>query len=564
MKSTTFFQKARIFVAALCLILCVPFAANAATPGVPQNLKLTPGDGMITATWEAPDDDGGSPITGYAVQCVYNDFIDEPFEAEIPLAAGVLTYTWNGLENNRTYTIYVWAVNGDGQSWSIFGSCTPNPFIRSVTPDDQAPVSGEVLILFGFDMDKTVHGTVKLDDGSGSPITLTGGKWNNDRVYSIPYAGLAFGTTYMVIISGFTDLSGEDMETDNSYSFTTVAGYLYVLGVPVNDANKDDIKGEGISGKLSYDPGAKTLTLENATAFLNEEDLLEIMEDPEENIMKLYTIYSFDDLTIKLIGDNQLGKLLGDPENEENYTALIGILGASVTLTGPGNLTIYDAIAGVLAEDIRVNIDGVLTIEEYGALFGAGCCLNAVNTVIIEKGSLNLTSHNSIGILGSEGVFINGGDISVRSRSVGIFGGWEDIVINGGNITVLSQGVPFYEEEGDSNEMPDMFAFYPAPVFGAAYNYTVFAGDDEASAIEIANPTDETFTESKYVQIKATGSGIEQLRITKQRSALANYELRVAGYYNLMGQKLPQKPQSGIYIIKYDNGTAKKQLIINN
>jgi hypothetical protein len=33
---------------------------------------------------------------------------------------------------------------------------------------------------------------------------------------------------------------------------------------------------------------------------------------------------------------------------------------------------------------------------------------------------------------------------------------------------------------------------------------------------------------------------------------------KAVGYYNIMGQKLDKEPESGVYIIKYDNGTAKK------
>jgi hypothetical protein len=32
----------------------------------------------------------------------------------------------------------------------------------------------------------------------------------------------------------------------------------------------------------------------------------------------------------------------------------------------------------------------------------------------------------------------------------------------------------------------------------------------------------------------------------------------IAGYYNNLGQKLPQEPQSGVYIIKYNSGKAAK------
>jgi hypothetical protein len=33
---------------------------------------------------------------------------------------------------------------------------------------------------------------------------------------------------------------------------------------------------------------------------------------------------------------------------------------------------------------------------------------------------------------------------------------------------------------------------------------------------------------------------------------------KVVGYYNLMGERLNKEPESGLYIIQYDNGTAKK------
>ena len=34
----------------------------------PQNLSLTPGDGLLGAAWDAPEDYGGPPVSGYAVQ----------------------------------------------------------------------------------------------------------------------------------------------------------------------------------------------------------------------------------------------------------------------------------------------------------------------------------------------------------------------------------------------------------------------------------------------------------------------------------------------------------------
>jgi hypothetical protein len=35
---------------------------------------------------------------------------------------------------------------------------------------------------------------------------------------------------------------------------------------------------------------------------------------------------------------------------------------------------------------------------------------------------------------------------------------------------------------------------------------------------------------------------------------------KIIGYYSIMGQKLAAEPKSGVYIVKYDNGTAEKKL----
>ena len=99
-------------------------------PDPPQNLVLTPGDKKITMTWEAPDDDGGSPITGYKVLCIINDD-----ENDVTLGPDVFTYTWTGLQNGKEYRFFVYAVNGVGESVGpAQGGATPE-----ASDDDPAP-----------------------------------------------------------------------------------------------------------------------------------------------------------------------------------------------------------------------------------------------------------------------------------------------------------------------------------------------------------------------------------------------------------------------------------------
>src|SRR5438876_2520202 len=42
--------------------------APATAPGAPRNLQATPGDGQVTLNWQAPSNDGGSPILLYTIR----------------------------------------------------------------------------------------------------------------------------------------------------------------------------------------------------------------------------------------------------------------------------------------------------------------------------------------------------------------------------------------------------------------------------------------------------------------------------------------------------------------
>ncbi len=91
------------------------------TPTSPEDLSGTPGDSTVLLIWTAPDDDGGSPITGYKVYRVN--------ESGAPVLLATVTglgYTDDNVTNGETYAYYVVPTSdmGDG-SPSVVVLVTP-------------------------------------------------------------------------------------------------------------------------------------------------------------------------------------------------------------------------------------------------------------------------------------------------------------------------------------------------------------------------------------------------------------------------------------------------------
>lgn len=95
-----------------------PSATQTATPvaptapDAPTNLLLTVGDSEIEAAWDAPLDDGGSPITDYIIE-----YSDDGGSSWSTFADGTgigTTATITGLTNGTEYTVRVSAVNAIG------------------------------------------------------------------------------------------------------------------------------------------------------------------------------------------------------------------------------------------------------------------------------------------------------------------------------------------------------------------------------------------------------------------------------------------------------------------
>jgi VCBS repeat-containing protein len=85
--------------------MTLAIAAVDDVPEAPANVTATAGNGQATVTFDAPADDGGSPVTGYIVT-------SNPEGKTAQGSASPITIT--GLTNGTSYTFTVKAVNGAG------------------------------------------------------------------------------------------------------------------------------------------------------------------------------------------------------------------------------------------------------------------------------------------------------------------------------------------------------------------------------------------------------------------------------------------------------------------
>jgi titin len=162
-------------------------------PDAPTNLQLIPGNGTISASWSAPVNDGGLPITAYRL------FIDNNI---IPFNSTSTSYTFSALMNGYNYMISVSAVNSiNVGAPSIPVSATPFAPPPSLT----TPTAPTSLSLIATDAAIAVSWSLPVSNG-GAAIT-------NYKVYnygalvgstpntSYNMTGLLNGTNYSITVT---------------------------------------------------------------------------------------------------------------------------------------------------------------------------------------------------------------------------------------------------------------------------------------------------------------------------------------------------------------------------
>ena len=228
-------------IAALLLVLLAaliaspePASAQATptAPGKPTGVIVTPGDTVLTVSWNAPTNDGGSPITGYLVQslhfvCAGWSFSPVPVvPLNFEVGPSVRSHVITGLRNGDRYCVRVTAVNDEGQS-------EPAQLFYSVIPTG-APEAPTITSVFVGDGSLNVIWTPPRHDG-GEEIesyeveykqaTEDDTMWTaaDDTTSPSLITGLVNGTTYNVRVRAVNAIGGGDWaESDGTPAATSI------------------------------------------------------------------------------------------------------------------------------------------------------------------------------------------------------------------------------------------------------------------------------------------------------------------------------------------------------
>jgi Fibronectin type III domain len=180
-------------------------------PDAPTNVTASPGNASASVSWTAPVNNGGSPITGYAVT-------SNP-AGGTGSTLGAASTTVTGLSNGVSYTFTVTATNGAGTS-------DPSDPSNSVMPEaPTAPDAPTNVTASPGNASASVSWTAPVNNG-GSPITgyavtsnPAGGTGSTLGAASTTVTGLSNGVSYTFTVTA-TNGAGTSDPSDPSNSVT--------------------------------------------------------------------------------------------------------------------------------------------------------------------------------------------------------------------------------------------------------------------------------------------------------------------------------------------------------
>ena len=130
MKTKTRFHKLTAWLLTLAMLMTVlPLSVFATEPG-DLNFEATPGDGIITVTWDELEEKD----VGYII---YSSDVDgenyTEHKDEYQYEDGKYTYIIKGLENNKTYTVGVEATSDSFEYGSMSAEADETPYSKDAT-----------------------------------------------------------------------------------------------------------------------------------------------------------------------------------------------------------------------------------------------------------------------------------------------------------------------------------------------------------------------------------------------------------------------------------------------
>ncbi|POM27037.1 Chitinase A1 precursor [Actinomadura rubteroloni] len=166
------------------------------TPGAPALVSVSAGNGSATLAWKKPADDGGRPITAYAVRAM-------PGGKTVVVAGDKRTATVTGLTNGRPYTLTVTAANATGTGDTSAPSRAVTPAGLAAAPTAVTATADDGRAVVTWAAPRTTGGTPI----TGYAITTApGGKIvrvsRGQRRASV--TGLVNGTAYTFMVTAQT------------------------------------------------------------------------------------------------------------------------------------------------------------------------------------------------------------------------------------------------------------------------------------------------------------------------------------------------------------------------
>lgn len=313
----------------------------------------------------------------------------------------------------------------------------------------------------------SLPGSYDLDKDSNDDIdvTYTGGVAEFTLASTCNFSGVIVASTHAIY--------GDNLPYKIIFNVpTTYTEYpLWVSGVQVTSANKDDILGDG--GKAKFDPDTSTLTLNDPSFTGSHEDALIYSEGIDLTLEGSATFSSSSFGAIKVVKNGTSGGVLtlnGDFKIEEVHSSVSAVLADNgINVTG-GKITNTSGKYG-LKTDGNISISG----GEVNA-FGTEWAIYAKNDISITGGKIWAAGYgnDASGIFGND-VTINSGEITIGAGDEGLIchghleisGGSlnatitgqteasnaicaDSISISGGEITVsLSKGDAVVSSNGD-------------------------------------------------------------------------------------------------------------------